>query len=144
MAAYERNDARGAARLLAIIACNSIADPTTATKRRVALNNVYRLLEAYRDNVFFGMEPPPVPHSDHTVGALSLFPSPQRHVDDVRAAMEASRQEVFADASKQTAIDKIESVLKILIKSGQQNTEPTDRDRAAQFFQSMAKRLELT
>ena len=51
MAAQGQNDARGTARLLAIAARDCVSNPTVATEQTVVLNNVYRLLEAYRRNV---------------------------------------------------------------------------------------------
>jgi hypothetical protein len=48
LATYTRGDARGTAHLLAAMALGCLNDPEAARDQEVALNNVYRLLEAFR------------------------------------------------------------------------------------------------
>ena len=57
MAANAQSDARGAAWLLASAVKKSINAPERASEWQDALNNTYRLLEAFRKNIFFGVRP---------------------------------------------------------------------------------------
>src|SRR5260370_36304458 len=104
MSAHEQNDARGTARLLALAARDSIRDPSSATEHEVALNNLYRLLEAYRVSAFFGMEPRARQFPPRVTEAISLLPRSKRRVRDVRVALEQARAAVFMGQSKDDAV----------------------------------------
>ena len=96
MSAQQKNDARGTARLLARAASDSIRNPRPApATREVLLNNVFRLLEAYRATAFFGSEPSPRPYSARVTEAISLLPRAERHVRDVKVAMEKAKLRHF-------------------------------------------------
>ena len=82
MAAHGRSDARGTARLLANMALASINNPRRGEPQEVALNNMYRLLQSFRKDAFFGHEAPadaPVEASEK----LTLRPPIERNVRDV-------------------------------------------------------------
>ena len=142
MAVDERNDARGAARLLAMAARDCLQRPATVPDRLVVLNNVYRLLEAYRVNTFFGFEPPTERDRRHAGGSLTLMPPIERHVREVRDALEQATEETFAGQPKNKAIEMLEDVLRGLAYP-ENNVPPSEEDRtkAADFFETVLRRL---
>jgi hypothetical protein len=143
MAAHERSDARGAARLLALMALDCIDNPEAAVEQEVALNNVYRLLESYRSDVFFGLDTPRQPFR-RISDKLALTPPRERHVGDVRDAIEQARLAVFAEQSKDDAIASIENVLRSLAyptRKDLKRPSPADRKNAAKFFKTFLKQL---
>jgi hypothetical protein len=141
MAAHERSDARGAARLLALMALDCIDNPKVAVEQEVALNNVYRLLESYRSNAFFGLDTPRQPFR-RISDKLALTPPKERHVTDVREAIEQARLTVFANQSKDRAIESVEKVLRALAyPERERKPSPTDQKKAAQFFKTLLKQL---
>lgn len=145
MAVDERNDARGAAYLLASTARECIDNPKIAQECEIALNNVYRLLEAYRVNEFFGVEPPVKQNPRGVAEMLTLLPPAERHVKEVRDALDGAKKTIFKDQSKDDAIEAIEDVLR-LVAYPQPNQEIADKDRtqASLFFEQVLKRLNFT
>jgi len=141
MAAHERGDARGAARLLALMALDCIDNPEMAAEQEVALNNVYRLLESYRSNVFFGLDTPRQPFG-RISDKLALTPPKERHVRDVREAIERARLAVFAKQSKERAIESVERVLRsIAYPERKVRSSPADKKKAALFFKTLLEQL---
>jgi hypothetical protein len=142
MAAHGLNDARGAARLLAKAAQDCISNPTTAPEREVALNNVFRLLETFRANQFFGLERP-MQYPRRSTAKLSLLPPAERHVKEVRDVLEQAITVAFADVPKDRAIDAIEKVLRAVTYPESPFPKPSEKEKsqAACFFQSVAQRL---
>lgn len=142
MAVHERNDARGAARLLASNALDCIRHPANALERAVALNNVYRMLEAYRVNAFFGLQPPKHQCPAGSQGKLSLMPPAQRHTKEVRLALEQSVTIVFGDTPKDEAIKTLEEVLRGIAYPEDFDT-PSEEDRlkATHFFDEVLAHL---
>jgi hypothetical protein len=142
MAAQGRSDARGAARLLASLALNCIDNPKVARDQQVALNNVYRLLESYRGNVFFGLEPPREQPKQSASQKLTLRTPIERHVKEVRDALEEARRIVFAEDTKDVAIETIEKVLRSVAYPKKQATfSAADRQKATAFFKEVVERL---
>jgi hypothetical protein len=140
MAAQGRSDARTAARILARAAINCIEHPDSAPKHVVTLNNVYRLLEAYRVNTFFGSEPNFGASSGSD--ALSLIQPLEQNVSAVRDVLADAVQTVFAGQTKAEAISEIETVLKKLAYPDQDAvTSPATREKTARFFAEVAERL---
>jgi hypothetical protein len=144
MAAHERSDARGAARLLASMALECIDDPKNASDQEVTLNNLYSLLESYRSDVFFGLEAPARRSSSPAVEKLTLIPQTERHVGEVRDALEKARVAAFAGESKERAIASIEKVLRAIaypkMKSRTKLTAK-DRSRVTLFFKKFIEQL---
>jgi hypothetical protein len=141
MTAHGQSDARIAARLLASTAVDCLRNPTAAAEREVALNNVYRLLEAYKLNPFFGLEAPAKAKS--TAGeALALTQPMERYVSEVSSAIAQAISTAFGGTSKQEAIDEVENVLRG-IAYPQKYANPTQQqlNRATQFFQEVLSRL---
>ena len=145
MAAHGRNDARSAARLLARTAKEAITNPEIARARTVALNNVYRLLEAYRANPFFGVEQSSGQAMQKSAETLTLTTSVERHVKDVRRAMEQAIDSAFENQPKQKAIESIEGVLRSITYPEKNFKKPSSQERkkTKQFFEELHRRLEL-
>jgi hypothetical protein len=143
MAAHGLNDARGAARLLAKNARECIHNPAIAPDRQVILNNVFRLLEAYRADPFFGLERS-TKHPSGSSRKLSLLPPAERHVEEVRDVFERAIATTFAGEPKEGAIRLIEDVLRS-VTYPEQFTLPSEQDkqRAAYFFDEVVKNLQL-
>jgi hypothetical protein len=143
MAAQGRSDARGAARLLAGLALDCIDNPKVAREQQVALNNVYRLLESYRSNVFFGLEPPREQPKQNASQKLTLRTPIERHVKEVRDALEEARQTVFTEDTKDHAIETIENVLRSVAypKSKSARLSVADREKVTAFFREVVERL---
>lgn len=142
MSANEENDARGTARLLALVARDCIGDPGVAAAHEVALNNVFRLLEAYRANPFFGLEPRVKPFPPRGAAAISLLPRAERRVKDVRVALERAVTAVFPGQSKEDAIRALENVLRGITypeQAGQPSAN--DRAKAGSFFDRLVAEL---
>ena len=117
MSANAQSDARGAAWLLASAALECIEKPANAIEARDALNNAYRLLDGFRRNVFFGQRPVARPNQvrDNT-DMLSIAPSSERHLSEVRVAMEAALASSFGSDSTDEAIERITAVLRALAR----------------------------
>lgn len=145
MAAQGRNDARGAARLLAVVAKDCIRDPAIASEREVPLNNVYRLLEAFRANAFFGAQQPPRPQHQGTAKSLTLMRPVERNVEEVRSALENAMHNSFAGRPKDEAIKIIEDVLRA-ITYPENFGEPSadNRKNTAHFFDCLLDNLKFT
>jgi len=146
MAAHERSDARGAARLLASMALDCIGNPAIAGDQEVALNNVYRLLESYRTNAFFGLESPREQPTHDAAEKLTLMPPMERHVKEVRDALEQARAAAFAGKSKDQAVALIEKVLRaVAYPNLKDRPKPSaqDRKKATLFFKKLVEQLQL-
>jgi hypothetical protein len=110
-------DARGAAWLLAAAARDSIGASEGASKWRDALNNTYRLLEAFRKNLLWGTRAARLRgRVPDDLEMLTVLPSSERHLLQVREAMEFALTKSFADTSKDKAVDTIETVLRSVSK----------------------------
>lgn len=141
MAAHGQNDARVAARLLASTAVDCLRDPTRAGDWQVALNNVYRLLESFRRNPFFGHEAP-TRRGPHAAETLAFSQPMERHVREVRVALDQAIAVAFGGQPKEQAIEEIERVLRG-IAYPQQYDEPQKDEigRVTLFFEEVLQRL---
>ena len=143
MAAHGLNDARGAARLLAKNALECIDNPKIAHEHQVVLNNVYRLLEAYRADPFFGLERS-TKHPSGSSAKLSLLPPVERHVEEVREVFERAIATAFAGEPKDGAIVLIENVLRAVTYPAQfPPPSEQDKQKAAHFFDEVVQSLQL-
>lgn len=139
MAAQGRNDARTAARMLASAAIDCLERPGSVPSQTIVLNNVYRLLEAYRVNKFFGLPSAP----DYSAGSNAFSHPPlEQHVSAVRDVLQEAVATAFADVSKDDAIVEIEAVLKGLAYP-ERAAAPSDADKAktVRFFSEVVQRL---
>jgi hypothetical protein len=147
MAAHQRSDARGAARLLAGMALECINNPKVASDQEVALNNVYRLLESYRSDAFFGLEPLTQQRPQPSSEKLTLVLPMERHVKEVKEALERARAAAFSGQSKDRAIASIEKVLRaVAYPKLKIRPKPSvnDRKQAALFFKKFIEQLQLS
>lgn len=112
-----------------------------APNREVALNNVYRLLEAFRLNPFFGMEAP-TRRGQGAAEMLALTPPLERHVKDVRQALDQAIAAAFAGQTKQQAIEVVEKVLRGVVYP-QDYAQPSqeEKNHVARFFEEVLQRL---
>jgi hypothetical protein len=133
MAANDQNDVRGSARVLATTALACI-ERAHATPRHVpVLNNLYRLLEAYRSHGFLGFEYEPRPARGPE--ALTLLPSVERHVGDLKAALDVAIGQVYQDEDKDRAVESIENVLRSIAYPDRKDVAADkDRRRASEFL----------
>jgi hypothetical protein len=145
MAAHEQNDARGAVRLLAVAAKDFIGDEPVALDREVALNNVYRLLEAYKAQAFFGLEAPAAQIPGDTAETLTLLPPTERHVQDVRDALDHALSATFGQQSAEQALGMVEKVLRA-VAYPKEHEQPSgeDRRKAKRFFEELIGNLHLS
>jgi hypothetical protein len=144
MASHGRSDARGTAQLLASMALDCIGNPASAGEQRVGLNNVYRLLQSYKSNRSFGLEPPPELAVRSATEKLTLRRPIERHVNNVRNAMEDALSQAFSGEPKERAIQAVESVLQsVAIPNSGQAPSAQDRERTVQFFEHFLQRLQI-
>jgi hypothetical protein len=139
VAAQGRSDARAAAWLLASGAKDCLENPATASAHVAVLNNVYRLLESYRVNAFFGFER--FPTYQQPGETISLVPPLEQHVGTVRDVLDGALRTAFSDWSKDDALKLIEDVLKSLAYPGSAQTSDADKHRAKQFFAEILRQL---
>jgi hypothetical protein len=144
-AIHEQNDARGAVRLLATAAKDFIGNEPVALDKEVALNNMYRLLEAYRTHAFFGLEGSAHPPAPDTAETLTLLPPADRHVEDVRKALERALTTTFGDRSTEEALELVESVLRAVAYPETRNPPTTDDTRRTKrFFEELIGNLHVS
>jgi hypothetical protein len=142
MAAHGRNDARGIARLLANMALASIDSPKRGEPQEVALNNMYRLLQSFRKDAFFGQEILGEARPQSATEKLTLRPQAERNVREVRDALEQATRVAFEGRSKDEAIETVESVLRSIAYPKLDNRpSPDDRQRAILFFRALVEHL---
>ncbi|MBR0794002.1 hypothetical protein JQ615_01220 [Bradyrhizobium jicamae] len=110
MAAHDENDARGSARVLASNVRKSIENAGGPPRHVSALNNLYRLLEAYRSHRFIGFEYQP--SSPRGPEALTLLPPAERHVLDLRVALDRALEQAYQGLERDAALDQVEKVLR--------------------------------
>lgn len=139
MAAQGRNDARTAARLLASTAEECLNDPARAPANAVVLNNVYRLLEAYRVNAFFGLEPAASYYP--AAETLSLIPPLEQYVSVVRDVLEHAVTATFVGQPKDEAITLIEDVLKRIAYPEFGTPSDAEKNKVTQFFSAVVQHL---
>ena len=144
-AAQEQNDARGAVRLLAKAAKDFIGDEPVALDKEVALNNVYRLLEAYKAHAFFGLEVPAVHFPGDTAETLTLLPPVERHVRDVRDALDHALSTTFGEQSAEQALELVEHVLRaVAYPQEHEQLSGEDRGKAKRFFEELIEHLHVS
>jgi hypothetical protein len=114
----------------------------SATSREVVLNNVFRLLEAYRVNAFFGLETRAKPFPGRPTEVISLLPRAERHVKEVKIALAEAMAVAFPGQPKDEAISVLERVLRGITYPNEFD-KPSDDDRikAGSFFDEVVTRL---
>lgn len=138
-AVRERNDARAAAALLVLTARECLRNVGSAPAHVTELNNVYRLLESFRANQFFGQETTPSHYSDD-----SFSPSPPRelHVREVRDVLAAAIEDTFSGQQPSAAIGEITDTLRRVAYPERFGLPSADSTaKAANFFSKVADQL---
>lgn len=142
MAAHGRSDARGTARLLATFALASVDNPKRDEPEEVTLNNMFRLLQSFRKDAFFGRETSDESRPQSAAEKLTLRPPVERNVREVRQALEEATATAFEGRSRDAAIETVENVLRWIAypkKSGRPSED--DRTRTMSFFRELISRL---
>lgn len=137
MSAMDRNDARASARVLAETTKRCIDGQLVAVDHRTELRGMFRFLNAYRSHGFVGYDY--TPRSARGAEALSLRPSPDRHVSDLRVALEESLREAFGDdLPSEEAIERIDAVIRA---AAARREVPEDSERTVRFLEALIGRL---
>jgi hypothetical protein len=127
------------------MALDCIGNPAHASEQVVALNNVYRLLQSYKSNRLFGLEPPPELAVESATEKLTLRRPIERHVNEVRNALEHALSSAFAEEPKEKALQIIESVLRSVAfpNSGEVAPSSNAQERTVRFFEQLLQRLQI-
>ncbi len=141
MAAYEHNDARDSARLLASRTLEGLRHRDRAPALENAINNMYRLLQGYRSHRFYGyVEQTP---SDDERSHSSMLRSSDRNVGDLKQALEEAFRSAFADQDPKIAIDGMKVVLQTLAYPEEGSiVDPVEVQRTTRFFEVLLQNLE--
>jgi hypothetical protein len=139
MAASEWSDDRSTTLLMAEKVLECLQDQDKVQSAATVLNNVYRLLEAFKGNPFFGYVPEePVESPDLDWASVAIEP----HVPDVRYALEEALKAAFSGQQPETAIGVVENVLRALVAPDRFPVpKPAERERAVRFFSELSQRL---
>jgi hypothetical protein len=144
MAAHAQSDARGAAWLLASTAKQYLSERGDAASTRGALNNVYRLLEAYRSKVIFSPTRPVSQTGVDSADLLTLLPTTEGHLEDVRDALEQALTSTFSSESKSAALEFIEGVLRAAAYPERfEEPAPEKRAKVVNFFEELVRHLHI-
>ncbi|MBD8471557.1 hypothetical protein [Sphingomonas sp. CFBP 8765] len=140
MAVADQNDARGSAQVLARTARKCIDGTLQASTHRIALNNIYRLLHAYRSHGFAGYS-----YASRTLRgpeALTLMPTPDRRVYLLADALERALSETYGNVPGGAVFDELDRV--ILVVAGNSKDELVDeqREKASRFLDRFAEHLQ--
>jgi len=140
MAAYEQNDARDAARLLATRTLEGLRGPVPARSLANAINNMYRLLQGYRSHGFYGYVEQA--RSEDEGSMTSLLTSSDRNVGDLKHALDETFESVFHDEDPGAAIDRMKDVLRLAAYPvAGESPDPAEVARADRFFSALLDNL---
>src|SRR5690242_3199736 len=133
MAAHSRSDARGAARLLAHMALESLSSPRLGEREEVALNNMYRLMLSVRSDIFSGREAAATA-SSASWEKLTLRTPMERNVAEVKRALDSATTVAFGELAKKDAIQVVEGVLRWIAYPRTANRPNTDDVNRTELF----------
>lgn len=141
MAAYEQNDARDAARLLASMTLEGLRHARNDSLVGNAINNMYRLLVGYRAHGFYGYSEEA--HPDDDDAQTSLLTSSDRNVADLKHALDAAFGSAFAGKDPGEAIDEMKVVLRMTAfpREGD-HADPSEIARTESFFTTLLDKLQ--
>lgn len=141
MAAYEQNDARDAARLLATMTLEGLRHDRNDVLVGNAINNMYRLLQNYRAHGFYGYVEGP--HVEEEGSMTSLLSSNERNVGDLKHALDETFGSVFNGQDPGKAIDGLKVVLRMIAYPKEGETPDTGEvARADEFFSLLLDKLQ--
>lgn len=138
MSAMDRNDARASARVLATTTKRCLDGQLVPVEHKVELKSMFRFLRAFRAHRFESYDYRP--RSSRGVESLSLRPTPDRHVDDLRVALASALTDTFEGAAVEDAIDRVDQVIKAI--ATQHEAEEGDRTLTSRFLETFVQRLE--
>lgn len=140
MAAYDQNDAREAARLLARCTLDGLRHPDGDTIEGNAINNMYRLLLGYGSHGFYGYVEHARPEDEGSL--TSLLTSSDRNVGDLRQALDETFDTVFAGKDAASAISDMKPVLRMAAyQEGDEKPNPEAVRQTEKFFEVFLERL---
>lgn len=141
MAAYEQNDARDAARMLATVTLEGLRHDRRGRSVGNAINNMYRLLQGYRSHGFYGYVDDV--RADDEASLTSLLTSSDRNVGELKHALDATFESVFKNEDRGEAIEGMKVVLRMAAfpREGDQ-PDPAGIAQAEIFFSTFLHNLE--
>lgn len=137
MSVVDRSDARASARVLAQTAKRCIGGELEGSTHRVELVNMHRLLNAYKAHGFAGYEYET--RSPRGPEALTLMPAMDRHVVDLRFALDHAFKAGFGDEDVETAIGEIDVVIRCVVL--EKDLDGGLREKTLRFLDSFIDRL---
>lgn len=141
MAAYEQNDARDTARLLAAMTLEGLRRDRQDALVGNAINNMYRLLQGYRAHAFYGYVDEQ--RSEDEASMTSLLTSTDRNVGDLKHALDTAFGSVFEGRDPSQAIEEMKLVLRMTAYPREGETpDQTEVARAETFFATLLCELE--
>lgn len=133
MSVVDRADARASARVMARTAQRCIDGELERRTHRIELAGIYRLLNAYKAHRFVGYEYEP--RSSRGPEALTLMPGMDRHVVDLRTALDAALADTFGEGNGEQGIE-------FVILSVSQPDPPAEHaTRTSRFLGAFIERL---
>jgi hypothetical protein len=141
MAAYEQNDARDAARLLATMTLEGLRHDRRDPLVGNAINNMYRLLQGYRAHGFYGYVEERRP--DDETSMTSLLTSAERNVGELKHALDETFGSVFEGQDPGKAIDDMKVILRMTAYPREGETLDTaEVARVEAFFSTLVDKLQ--
>ncbi len=137
MSVVDRSDARASARVLALTAKRSIDGQLEGRTHRTELVNMLRLLNAYKAHGFGGYEYEA--RSPRGPEALTLMPTVDRHVVDLRFAIDDALRFTYGDGIQDEAIEQIDTVIRRVALA--QTPEEDARSLTIRFLDAFIDRL---
>lgn len=137
MSVVDRSDARASARVLALTAKRSIDGQLEGRTHRTELVNMLRLLNAYKAHGFGGYEYEA--RSPRGPEALTLMPTADRHVVDLKFAIDDALKVTYGEGDKDEAIDQIDVVIRCVALA--EPPEEDARNRTIRFLDAFIDRL---
>lgn len=142
MAAYEQNDARDAARLLASMTLEGLRHDRNDALVGNAINNMYRLLVGYGSHRFYGYCEDS--HSEEDGALTSLLTSSDRNVADLKLALDAAFGSAFAGSDPSKAIEEMKVVLRMTaFPREDDHPDAAEVARTETFFTTLLDRLQV-
>lgn len=141
LSAQERADARGSAWFLTRSASRYLDGSPIDEAGRVVFINVFRLLESFRGNIFFGLGRS---EFEHRVDGLnsSFTGSTEGNLLDVRDALRGSIKAVFSGQDEESAVLSLENSLRKIVRPDKfGDAIVNDRRAVHAFFDEMLRRL---
>lgn len=135
MAVYEQNDARHSARVLAGMTLQELEGRDEIEE--TVLLNMFRLLDGFRSHAFYGIEDEPTPDDDFS--STSMMPSGERHIGEVRLALENTVEEL--GGNRDELLETVEGVLRFKAYPDLGQAGDNELKSTIAFFEALVKNL---